>query len=143
MRTAGRVRPGIAVAGLCLLAAGGMAAGCETYRGKLVRAGSVAPAVRNAVCEAGPVGSGSGLHVIVRDLEGGELPGARMLFRRTGTREGPARDTDLHGRAEEELRPGGWTIEVSIPGFREGRVAVELSPDQRCVVTFSLEAVRR
>ena len=142
MTTAKRTGQRVARAAPCLLAAAGMLTGCETYRGRLYLAGSVSPVEGNAVCQAGPAGSGSGVHVLVQDLEGGELPGAHALFRQAGAREGPTRDTDRHGRAEEELRPGAWTIEVSIPGFRKGRIALELSPDQRCLATFSLQAVR-
>ncbi len=114
-------------------------AACETYRGRLYPAWAVPRTEGNAVCRAVPGATRTAVELVVRDLEGGEIPGVLAVFRSAGERSALERQTDRRGRADVELRPGRWTVDVGVAGFRKGRATLEVPADQACVVTFSLE----
>jgi hypothetical protein len=112
--------------------------GCESFNGRLYWAGKAPGSLVESHCEAIQPGSGAFVRVDARDWQGGILPGVRVHFR--GSKPGTDLEyqTDEQGLVNAWIGPGDWRVEVSLRGFRPGRLKLNLSRDQACTVTCQL-----
>jgi hypothetical protein len=121
-----------------------LAAGCESYKGKMYWIGTAPRFEVSTECRDAEAGASGpvALRVVTLDETGAPLPGATVkVGGPRGSSVAAVRvETDGRGEAEVSVEPGMWQIDAALAGFKPGRYVLDLPKGKTCVVRFTLLA---